>query len=202
MTGKLFIRINVPSSGIHSSSCTVPLTMATSNRSYLLVIFLFFSVVFIVTSFPYDPIKLRLDSRSIVFHRDKLNWFKAAEACRKERMQLLSIQSAAENIEVANHGKFLDIHSLWIAASDLAESGRWMWFTTGEPVTDTFWSVNETFTKDNNCVEVQTEDGRWMPRVCYFKKEYACEEVIKKDNNGENRGFWKTITDFFMGLGK
>ncbi|XP_055597100.1 C-type lectin 37Da-like [Uranotaenia lowii] len=78
----------------------------------------------------------------------RTNWFKAVEFCSSVGMKLASIESRAENDEIAKFvqttDKFNDVGcAFWIGGSDLGEEGSFTWIGTGRLVTFSHWSPGE-----------------------------------------------------------
>lgn len=110
-------------------------------------------------------------------HHSKKNWFQASGLCRRMGMQLLTINSAEENLEVAELGKLLDLPVFWTAGSDLAESRRWVWSTTGKPIEKTFWRKREPSNIDERCIETIVEEYpvSWNDNDCNKVRSFICE---------------------------
>lgn len=121
----------------------------------------------------------QINGRKVVVHTGRLNWFKASESCRRRGMQLLTINSAMENLEVVELGKEYGLEWVWTAATDLAQRRQWVWSTSGQEVQCGYWKDGEPSNKKENCIEAQMEGypSNWNDNECKRARPFICEEI-------------------------
>ncbi|KAK9878338.1 hypothetical protein WA026_021639 [Henosepilachna vigintioctopunctata] len=71
----------------------------------------------------------------------KLNYFGALHFCKRNHMELLSIESKMEDQFIKNYlfNNFPTSDSFWISGTDLAKEGDFVWMSTGQPFSYTNW---------------------------------------------------------------
>ena len=70
----------------------------------------------------------------------------AARICQSYAMQLVSIESSAEEqylIQIIEAAKFGTHSSWWTSGSDIEVENKWVWTATGQPVQYTNWASGE-----------------------------------------------------------
>lgn len=117
-----------------------------------------------------------INHRAVEIVTRKENWFKASETCRRKDMTLVSIHSAGQNKDVAWLANEYGLESLWIDATDLGESRKWVWSGTGAEVKEFFWEEEESTEQDQNCIEVDTE-GHWKTVECGVLRPFICQKI-------------------------
>jgi len=116
----------------------------------------------------------------------KANWYKAEQYCRFHDMHLASINSAEEQKQLEEHitGFGMGNEHFWSSGTDQGEEGRFVWMSTGKPLTYENWNSGEpnNFQYENgeteNCLELWNRDGkglRWNDTPCSFESYFVCE---------------------------
>jgi len=116
----------------------------------------------------------------------KANWYKAEQFCRFHNMHLASINSEQEQRELEEHitGFGMGNEHFWSSGTDQGEEGKFVWMSTGKPLTFENWNSGEpnNFQYENgeteNCLELWNRDGkglRWNDTPCSFESYFVCE---------------------------
>jgi len=116
----------------------------------------------------------------------KANWYKAEQYCRFHNMHLASINSDEEQQELEEHitGFGMGNEHFWSSGTDQGEEGKFVWMSTGKPLTYENWNAGEpnNFQYENgeteNCLELWNRDGkglRWNDTPCSFESYFVCE---------------------------
>lgn len=129
----------------------------------------------------------RVGGRHVVVYPGKVNWFRASEICRKRGMQLLTINSAKENLEVVRLGQDYGLEWVWIGATDLAHTRRWVWSHNGELVEVRYWRDGEPSDQKENCIEALMAGypSNWNDNNCRSVRPFICEEVVDEADSAE-----------------
>ncbi|CAG9855655.1 unnamed protein product [Phyllotreta striolata] len=106
------------------------------------------------------------------------NFYRAMQFCRQQGMQLLSINSEAENERI---GKFVKdkgyLHNrFWTSATNLATANKWVWLSTGYDITFFKWYPGEPNKHNNteNCIEVG-----WFGTAGFTWNDLECSRTDK-----------------------
>uniref|UniRef100_A0A6P7H0S0 Macrophage mannose receptor 1-like n=1 Tax=Diabrotica virgifera virgifera TaxID=50390 RepID=A0A6P7H0S0_DIAVI len=117
------------------------------------------------------------------------NWLQAMFHCKSLDMDLLSIESKEENDFLSRKLKELlqgREYNFYTSGTRLPYN-KWIWMSTGRPVTFTNWKPNEPnnyMDNDETCIEVQYryETGlRWNDENRETSDNVICEAKITKD---------------------
>lgn len=144
------------------------------------------------------------EDRAVKVFKDFVNWFKAAETCRRRGMQLMTVNTAKDSLYLMNLDRSEEVESLWTAATDLGESGEWVWFTTGQRVNKTYWAQWEPPRKNRNCIEALT-DGEaelWRAVGCHELLPFICEETdrtLEKRRKSDEQFTLRALFGKFIG---
>ncbi|KAH8341287.1 hypothetical protein KR059_002044, partial [Drosophila kikkawai] len=113
---------------------------------------------------------------------NKKNWYAAQESCRQMNADLVSFNTAAE-LKVLT--KYLKDNKLcgnyWTSGTDLAEEGKHVWFSNGQPIMTDLWYPGEpnNLHKNEHCFEMGKTDGLQLAGLndlpCFEKKPYICQ---------------------------
>lgn len=119
-----------------------------------------------------------LGGREVRLERVKQNWMAAFETCRTYGLQLLTLRSSEENTELAELLGHHNVTAVWLAATDIAQEGTFVWATTGRKVTNAKWSDRNPDNSQGkeNCVRF---GGLWNDIVCNAKLFFFCEEITR-----------------------
>ncbi|XP_034236316.1 C-type lectin mannose-binding isoform-like [Thrips palmi] len=99
-------------------------------------------------------------------------------------MRLATISSQEENDKVAMYIKNSGLGGeyFWIGASDLAQQGKYVWMSTGEPVVYSNWLAGEPNHLTENgevehCVHLweQSHGFTWNDKICSTLFNFICE---------------------------
>ena len=103
-------------------------------------------------------------------------------------MQLLTIKSPQENLEVVLLGRELNLEWVWTAATDLGQSRRWVWATDGQLVKEFHWAEKEPGDKKEHCVEAKMDGfpSNWNDNDCKKIRPFICEEVVEGQEDDED----------------
>jgi len=116
----------------------------------------------------------------------KANWYKAEQYCRFHGMHLASINSAEEQRNLEDHITSFGMGNehFWSSGTDQGEEGKFVWMSSGKPLTYENWNAGEpnNFQYENgeteNCLELWNRDGkglRWNDTPCSFESYFLCE---------------------------
>ncbi|KAJ8977875.1 hypothetical protein NQ317_016145, partial [Molorchus minor] len=117
----------------------------------------------------------------------RANFYRAMQFCRQQGMQLVSIQSKAENdrlgrfaeeIGEAPHGHY------WLSGTNLAEENQWIWLSTGNNFVYSNWHPGEpsgtgSSNTSENCVEARHwgKGFTWNDLRCNAELNFICETL-------------------------
>merc|ERR1711902_467583 len=75
----------------------------------------------------------------------KANWYKAEQYCRYHGMHLASINSAEEQASLEDHITSFGMGNehFWSSGTDQGEEGKFVWMSTGKPLTYENWNAGE-----------------------------------------------------------
>jgi len=109
------------------------------------------------------------------------NWADASSACKSIGMNLVSIETAAEQLLVASGLPKFDGGTTWWWTSGLEASGVWTWTATGGAMNYTNWAVDEPIKADNSAqaVGMRFEDDItpfWFVYPFRIKLSPLCEK--------------------------
>lgn len=155
-----------------------------SMKSLLLLVHLCLPLLFVSAANERSRAFERVGGRQVTVYTSKMNWFKAAEICKKRGMQLLTINSARENLEVVQLGQEYGLEWVWIGATDLGERRRWVWAHNGELVRERYWKDGEPSNKRENCIEAMSSGYpmNWNDNDCRRVRPFMCEEVARRSS--------------------
>jgi len=116
----------------------------------------------------------------------KANWYKAEQYCRYHGMHLASINSAEEQASLEDHITSFGMGNehFWSSGTDQGEEGKFVWMSTGKPLTYENWNAGEPNNfryeggETENCLELWNRDGkglRWNDTPCSFESYFLCE---------------------------
>lgn len=112
------------------------------------------------TAVNYHPF-IKLGSKYYFINSNwKMNWFKSSEYCRSIGGDLANIVSLEEHLALEEYILARKIRTqLWFDGNDLAEEGRYMSHSTGQPIVFTKWLQNNPDNSGNeDCLEVCIHD--------------------------------------------
>ncbi|KAJ8979613.1 hypothetical protein NQ317_010516 [Molorchus minor] len=116
----------------------------------------------------------------------RANFYRAMQFCRQQGMQLVSIQSKAENDRLgrfaeeigAPHGHY------WLSGTNLAEENQWIWLSTGNNFVYSNWHPGEpsgtgSSNTSENCVEARHwgKGFTWNDLRCNAELNFICETL-------------------------
>ncbi|XP_058834313.1 perlucin-like [Topomyia yanbarensis] len=122
----------------------------------------------------------------------KANWFKATEHCNSLGMRLAVITTAEDNFHIIEAIKSSSIYNetrtqVWIAGSDLAQKGEFIWQPTGTWFSYTRWMPGQP---DNaggieHCTEIRhipALDVHWLwnDLYCADLHNFVCENAAPR----------------------
>lgn len=172
-----------------------------------IVPFLVQLALFVAVASAVKPKGHEINGRTVFLHSTKENWFKASEICRKQGLQLLTINSPMENLQVVRLGNNFGLDSVWTAATDFGESRRWVWSSSGRDVAELYWRDGEPTDITERCIEVLMVQypSNWNDNDCNARRPFICEEVVELeraegDGNKEVQGPL-TLAEIFRRIG-
>ncbi|KAH8353023.1 hypothetical protein KR084_008362, partial [Drosophila pseudotakahashii] len=109
------------------------------------------------------------------FIEDKIqkNWYDAYESCRRMKADLIAFNNLEELNGVhqyllkTNEGK-----EFWTAGTDLAEQGKHVWFSNGQPISSDLWRIGEPNNQNNN----EHCDNMWISSSIIGLNDDGCEK--------------------------
>ncbi|XP_045464914.1 collectin-11-like [Harmonia axyridis] len=125
---------------------------------------------------------VELDGSIYYFEKEKpVNYFEAMTFCKTNGMDLVSIETEAENEKLLKYIKanLNSFEHFWTSGNDLSAEGHFTWLATGEPFTYTNWkpSLPDNY-DDEDCVELRNfGDGSyfWNDMKCMHSLNFICE---------------------------
>ncbi|KAG5900635.1 hypothetical protein JTB14_005912 [Gonioctena quinquepunctata] len=116
----------------------------------------------------------------------KTNFFGAMQYCKQQNMELLSIETQAENDRIGLFlvEKGLTYGHFWTSASKHANN-RWVWLATGQNIAYTNWywtEPNNIPFLNENCIEVRhegTSGFTWNDLNCMNELLFICEGPLQ-----------------------
>ncbi|XP_045479162.1 perlucin-like isoform X1 [Harmonia axyridis] len=112
----------------------------------------------------------------------KSNFIKAMQYCREHGMDLLSIETGVENIEIIAYLKknYPKAEHIWTSGTDMGEEGSFVWLSTGRPLNFTSWCNGQPDNagKNEHCLEILrlgVENYVWNDRSCLSEYNFICE---------------------------
>ncbi|XP_072397777.1 C-type lectin mosGCTL-7-like [Diabrotica undecimpunctata] len=133
---------------------------------------------------------LNYDGKTYFFSTSiKANFYAAHHFCRQQGMQLLTINSEAENHKISEFATNIGhgVETFWTSGTDLAKPKFFIWLSNGSPFTYQRWSNLEPtglsgdgYRHIENCVELQRDsklnDFTWNDRYCLDEMNFICEK--------------------------
>ena len=105
----------------------------------------------------------------------KLNWYEARSKCIEFGAKLAEIDSAAK--QTAIDASVSSTDRLWIGLNDIAQEGRFVWDSTGQPAVYTNWGrASPSNSNNENCVMVTHNIGLWIDGQCTGLEYFVCEK--------------------------
>lgn len=142
--------------------------------------------------------KLAIGGRELQLMTTPANWMSAFEICRSYGMELLTLETLAENKELLSLGSRFCLKSVWIAASDRGRRFEFVWTNTGLRVTNALWSKGqpEDYLGIERCVAYQFEEPNvgWKVASCNNTVPYFCE-LTNRSKKTNLRGSCKQAAD-------
>ncbi|KAK9878342.1 hypothetical protein WA026_021642 [Henosepilachna vigintioctopunctata] len=117
----------------------------------------------------------------------KLNYFEAFEFCRKNNMNLLSIESKKEEVLIKTHLFNLvpKVTSVWTSGTDLGREGHYIWLSTGQEFSYTNWHPTAVIEPNNynnseHCIHMYqyynaVDTFFWNDHDCKLTYNFVCE---------------------------
>lgn len=128
-------------------------------------------------------------NRKVYFHGEGANFFGAFEICRRNGQQLLTARIDEDNQQIQALLRDKGLRATWLGATDLANLRRWVWHSSGIPVSSSFWYRNRPEkggeTRGYRCLEIygvafNTDSFEsWNDQDCNIKSPFYCEDVNK-----------------------
>ncbi|XP_075157278.1 lectin subunit alpha-like [Haematobia irritans] len=127
------------------------------------------------------------DKHYLIEGEAKYNWFRAKHECSRRDLQLVEIQSEAENQDLIQllRKVFGTSTSLWLGANDQFNADMntkrpFYWTTSGKTMTFSYWHQGEPNNERNqeHCVHTFSfnPDFRWNDVSCSNQYGFICEE--------------------------
>ncbi|XP_068091671.1 macrophage mannose receptor 1-like isoform X2 [Hyperolius riggenbachi] len=110
-------------------------------------------------------------------HKETRIWKDAQVSCRKLEGDLASLHNIEDSSFITAQFEFEDAEYVWLGLNDL-KTQRFFEWSDGTPVTYTVWQRGEPthFTnKQEDCVALNTKDGRWADKMCERKFPFLCK---------------------------
>ncbi|KAL3288921.1 hypothetical protein HHI36_003366 [Cryptolaemus montrouzieri] len=112
----------------------------------------------------------------------KANFHQAFQFCRRHGMNLLSINTESEEDVITNFLTKSKIAEVWTSGTDLAEEGKFVWLSTGQPFNFTDWAANEPDNSGSieDCVQIvlgasHSKQYVWVDTICDELSYFICE---------------------------
>lgn len=117
-------------------------------------------------------------NRVVHLQRKLRDWNTALQRCKSQGMQLLTILTLQDHHDTIALMRKHGILMHWLAATDFGHEGDFVWATTGQKVTNTYWKTGNPNNLLNleHCVIYQFEH-LWDDFNCEVPLLYFCEEI-------------------------
>ncbi|XP_061179292.1 galactose-specific lectin nattectin-like [Saccostrea echinata] len=116
-----------------------------------------------------------------MLNTQKSTWEQANVKCHELSAKLVEISTKPENIFVSNTIKNEDANGrAWLGGTDKTEENTWVWNDSGLPLNFTNWYKGEPNDHKGNedCMEIQSQNGMWNDMPCSFSLMFVCERDI------------------------
>ncbi|CAH1106709.1 unnamed protein product [Psylliodes chrysocephalus] len=157
-------------------------------KSFLAIscVFICFTTIF---AFPKNDTQLRshtfkLGEKSYLIDFHEITFNEAVEFCKNNNLQLVSIESAAENDKISEQLRSMGslYTALWTSGTRLAASSQWIWLSTNNAITTFFWNNPPDYKHDNEyCLAIFPETynavNYWLNEDCTVINYPLCQSV-------------------------
>ncbi|KAG8306795.1 mannose binding [Homalodisca vitripennis] len=142
---------------------------------------------------PKDELCVDCHKRKKTFHPftdEQANWYQALANCFSRGMRLATIQDQQEYDDLIRILKNYELRedtrgsNFWLSGADLAETGNYLWMSTGRPMSfSQWWWFEPNHVKcdgevKEHCVEISWDLFYTMNDLCCsIPQWYVCEEV-------------------------
>ncbi|CAH1275353.1 unnamed protein product [Diabrotica balteata] len=120
----------------------------------------------------------------------KGNFFAAYQFCKSRNMDLVSIETEAENDRIKQYLIEKGLSSpysvqFWTSATNTLQGGKWMWLSTGKDVKYFNWGFGEPLgifvPNFENCIVIRLDKQRgitWHDLNCLLSGYAICEDSL------------------------
>ncbi|XP_050509755.1 macrophage mannose receptor 1-like isoform X2 [Diabrotica virgifera virgifera] len=128
-------------------------------------------------------------TQNFYFSKTGESYYEALHTCIEKSMQLVSIDSAKKNRELAKIIKDSGgLHRYWTSGNNIAK-GRWSW-SKGEPIDYFNWNPDLPtppseesyyYNVHQECIKIAKNEDKlyWERGFCHEKNLYICEKTLK-----------------------
>lgn len=119
----------------------------------------------------------KVTKRFQMFDQRKLNWIAAQLACARHAMTLASIETAAEQTQVAGLLAQSPVrNSFWIGGTAQHVGDDFSWLSTGQPLAAyTNWAAGQPMAFGQECIVVGRKTFTWYTDNCGRIGPYVCQ---------------------------
>ncbi|XP_002064441.3 C-type lectin 37Da [Drosophila willistoni] len=111
-----------------------------------------------------------------------VNWFKAYENCRRMGSELITIDTIEEWHAINKYLNDMNImKQYWTSGNDIAETGKHVWFSNGEPINLDIWFPGQpdNYNNGEHCDQLGFGNEETVPALndiaCNMPFAYICE---------------------------
>ncbi|XP_059609106.1 C-type lectin 37Db [Phlebotomus argentipes] len=121
----------------------------------------------------------QVGTKQIYVSNWRTNWHQAYGTCRSLGMQMVTIESDADNRNLWDFVNAQNLGECWLGGTDLGTEGNWNWFPTGRQFVYTRWAPgNPNNLGGQHCLQFWTRyPSFWDDDHCWREKFFMCEAV-------------------------
>lgn len=108
----------------------------------------------------------------------ELGWGGAASHCEEGGYDLVTIDDQAENAWLWARIENAGFSRWWIGLHDRQHEGQYQW-RDGSQVSFETWRESEPDGHDENCTELDADNGAWGDRACGLDLPFVCEAAAE-----------------------
>ncbi|GAB0097997.1 hypothetical protein DMENIID0001_136860 [Sergentomyia squamirostris] len=121
----------------------------------------------------------QVGTKQIYLGNWRVNWHQAYSTCRSLGMQMVTIESDADNRNLWEFVNSQNVGECWLGGTDLGSEGTWTWFPTGRQFAYSNWApLNPNNLGGQHCLQFWTRyPAFWDDDHCWREKFFMCENI-------------------------
>ncbi|KAF4532586.1 hypothetical protein B566_EDAN010047 [Ephemera danica] len=122
-----------------------------------------------------------LSTGTYFFNSEMLNWTSAREHCQSLGMDLVAIETQAENVEISIHAaRVFNRHFIWTSGCYSGREDAVVWRSTGHKLAYSNWYRfynHGNMRNENRCVRLDSRDTIWVETPISTELPSICEKI-------------------------